>query len=597
MSSHSSVLFRKSSLCAAIVAVCLSAAGHAGAQSAGPRQAASESYVSGRILVMPRAGLPEAALDKILKDNASGRGRRVGRSELRIVDLPRGLEKQAVEKLSRHPHIEFAELDRLLEPRLVTSDPYLGSQWHLPRIGADVAWDSANGTGVVIAILDSGVDSTHPDLAGKIVPGWNVYDNNSNTADVEGHGTEVAGAAAASFNNGLGVAGVAGAARIMPIRISGTDGWASLSAMATGLTWAADHGARVANISYVASSSSSVNSAASYMKSKGGLVTSSAGNYARDEGIAATTAQIPVSATDGNDNLTSWSSYGNHVALAAPGAGIYTTTRGGGYAAMSGTSYSAPITAGVAALVMSANPRLSSAEVEKLLFSTAIDLGSAGRDVYFGHGRVNAAAAVRAALSTSTTSDTTAPTVSLSSPTASSTVSGLVPVNVSASDNVGVTKVELRVNGAVIGTDVASPFAFSWDSSQVANGTATLTAVAYDGAGNIGTSTAVSVNVSNVAAAPAAPDTTAPTVALRNPVNGATVKGTVTIQGSASDDTGTANLRSTLYINGRVVASGTGGSLTYQWNSNKAGTGTHTIQMVTADAAGNTGSSTVSVKR
>jgi thermitase len=556
----------------------------------------TEAFAPGRILAMPRAGMPDAALDKLVKENGGSKARRVGQSELRIIDVPPGLEKEMVDRLARHPHFKFAELDRIVPPNLVTNDPYLGSQWHVPKIGAGVAWDKAKGDGVTIAILDTGVDSAHPDLSSRIVPGWNIYDNNANTADVYGHGTKVAGSAAAAFNNGIGVAGVAGNAKIMPIRISSATGGATLSAMAQGITWAADHGARVANISYVSAESSSVRSAGDYMKSKGGLVTTSAGNYGTDAGIAATTSVIPVSATDSNDAKASWSSYGAFVAMSAPGVGIYTTTNGGGYAAVNGTSFASPVTAGVVALIMSANPKLTSSEVEKVLFSTAVDLGTAGRDPFFGHGRANAAAAVQAALTTTSTVDATAPAASISAPLGSSTVSGLVPVNVSATDNVGVTKVELRVNGSLVGADTSSPFGFSWDSTKVANGMASMVVTAYDQAGNAGTSAPVSVNVANSSVTVVA-DTTPPSVVISNPGSGAKVSGTVSVNVSASDNSGVSALSQKLYINGKLVASTTGGSLSYRWNTRKIASGSYTIQALAADAAGNQATQSVQVNK
>lgn len=557
--------------------------------------APADPLVPGRILVMPRAGLSDAGLAAILNQHGGGKGRRIGASQLHIVDLPAGNEAAAVERLSRHPHIKFAELDRRIAPSFATNDPYFGSQWHLPVIGANVAWDAARGDGVTIAILDTGVDGTHPDLSARLVAGWNVYSNNADTADVHGHGTKVAGTAAAILANGAGVAGVAGNARIMPIRISAADGWATYSAMAQGVTWAADHGARVANISYIAAASASVISAADYMKNKGGLVVTAAGNAGTDPGITPTTALIAVAATDAADSRTSWSNFGNYVQLSAPGAGIYTTTSGGGYGAVSGTSFSSPVTAGVAALVMSANPALSSSSVESILYSTAVDLGAAGRDPYYGYGRVNAAGAVNAARDAVVRVDGTAPIASIDAPVGASSVAGWVAVNVSASDNVGVTKVELRSNGTLVATDTAAPYAFSWDSTAVANGMTKLVATAYDSAGNAGASAVVAVNVANVTVVGA--DTTPPTVRLTQPTNGAKVDGNVTISVDATDNAGTAAIRQTLFIDGLNVASANGGSLTYRWNTRKAAAGTHVITAVATDAAGNNASQTAQVSK
>ncbi len=563
------------------------ACGRAAAQPAGV------DFAPGRILVMPRAGMPDAAMDKILKEQGGGKARRVGKSELRIVDLPAGSERRMVEQLKRNPHVEFAELDKIVRPEMVSNDPFLGSEWHLNKIGAMAAWDIASGVGVTVAILDTGVDGTHPDLSSRMVPGWNVYDNNSNTADVYGHGTKVAGTAAAAFNNSIGVAGVAGNAKIMPIRISATNGGASLSAMAQGLTWAADNGARVANISYVCADSPTVLSAASYFKSKGGLVTSAAGNYSVQESFAATSEMIPVSSVDSSDIKASSSSYGPYVSMSAPGVGIYTTTRGGGYASVSGTSFASPVTAGTVALMMAANTTLSNTVIEGLLYSNAVDLGAAGRDNLYGYGRVNAERAVLAAKAAVSTVDSTPPIASITAPFTNSTVTGLIPVNVNASDNVGVTKVELRVNGVLTSTDSLAPFAFSWNSAAVTNGMKSLVATAYDAAGNATNSTAVDVNVSNSAMV----DTQAPVVVISNPLDGSQVTGMVGIRVSVSDNGDTTGISQTLYIDGQAVISSSGTLLTYNWNARKTSSGSHTIQAVARDAAGNTTARSVTVRK
>ncbi|MBS0544761.1 MAG: S8 family serine peptidase [Proteobacteria bacterium] len=550
-------------------------------------------WVPGRLLVQPRPGLSDTEFDKILKPHGGKQVGKIDKINVRIIQLPAQASEKAVEALLKNnKHLKFAERDMILPQALAVSDPYYGSEWHVPKIGADAAWDLSSGAGVTIAILDSGVDSTHPDLAGRLVPGWNFYDNNSNTADVNGHGTQVAGTAAAESNNGVGVAGVAGGARIMPVRVASSTGSGSLTAIASGLTWAADQGARVANLSfYGVSSSSAILSAAQYMKNKGGLVTVSAGNYGTEAPFPATDAMIIVSATDSNDVKTSWSSYGAYVDVAAPGAGIYTTTNGGGYGAVSGTSFSAPITAGVVALMMAANPGLGAATIEKLLFSSATDLGTVGFDTYYGYGRVNAAAAVQAAASTRSAADTTAPSVSISNPGAGATVKGLITVDVAASDNVGVSRVDLVVNGNKIASDTSAPYGFSWDSTTVADGNVTLTAYAYDAAGNA-SNKSVSVVVSN---ASATPDTVAPVATISNPTSGSAVSGTVSVQASASDNVNVVAIR--LYVDGKLTSSASASSLSYSWNTRKLAAGSHTLLVEADDAAGNKGSQTVQVVR
>lgn len=574
-------------------AVSLAAAmllGAGGASAAPPERSSEGPWVKGRVLVMANSGLSEAELGKIVGAHGA-KARRLTSFGLYAVDLPpNASEKATAALLRKNPHFKFAEMDEFVQPNLVTNDPFLGSQWHLPKIGADAAWDASQGNGITIAILDGGVESTHPDLSSRLVPGWNFYDNNSNTADVNGHGTRVAGAAAAAANNGTGVASVAGLAKIMPIRVSDTSGTGSWSAMAQGLTFAADRGVRVANISYMVASSSSVASAAQYMKNKGGLVFVSAGNTGVAVSTAPTTSMIPVSATNSSDTRPSWSTYGNVVALSAPGDSIYTTTNGGGYASVSGTSFSSPIAAGVAALVMAARPTLSSANVEKIIFDTAVDLGAAGRDPYYGYGRVDARAAVQAALNTvAPTVDTQTPSVAIAAPLANSTVSGLTPISVNATDNVGVTRVELRVNGNVVATDTASPWAFSWNTANVANGMASVVAQAYDAAGNTAASSAVSVNVANTVT-PVTADTTPPSVAFVNAQTTLPSRGSYTVNVSASDNSGASGITLSLSINGAKVATVSGGNLSYKWNLSKLSPGSYTLTATARDGAGNAAS-------
>lgn len=564
----------------------------AGLFSAGSAFAQAADYAKGRLLVMPRAGLSDADIDDVVKVHG-GKARRIGKSDLHIVDLPGNASETAVQNLlAHHPNLKFAELDRRVSLSATSNDPYFGSEWHLAKIGATGAWDVSQGANIKIAILDTGVDSSHPDLASRMVPGWNAYDNNADTSDVYGHGTAVAGTAAAAINNGVGVASVAGQSLIMPVRIADATGYAYWSTVATGLTWAADNGAKVANISYGGvTGSAAVQSAAQYMKNKGGLVVVAAGNNGIAETISPSATMITVSATNSSDVRASWSSYGSFITISAPGDGIWTTTRGGGYGSWWGTSFASPVTAGVVALMMAANPSLPAGDVESLLYSTATDLGAVGKDIEYGWGRVNASAAVAAAKTAVSSADTLAPTASIMAPLGSSSVSGMVAVNASASDNKGVTKVELRVNGTTVATDSAAPYAFSWDSSKVANGMASLVVVAYDAAGNSAASAPVSVNVANAA------DTTPPVVSISGVANGAVVSGNIMVRLTASDNSGSAGITQTLKINGATVATGTGGSLSYNWNTRKAAAGSYTLSATARDAAGNTSSTSLQVSR
>jgi hypothetical protein len=365
----------------------------------------------------------------------------------------------------------------------------------------------------------------------------------------------------------------------MPLRISDTNGYAFFSTMAQAITYAADHGARVANLSFKGSDSASVSSAAQYLNSKGGVLTVSAGNDGTFDSTPDNPYLLTVSATDSTDTLASWSCTGNNVDLAAPGVSIPVTTRGGGYGWGSGTSFAAPCVAGVAALLISINPALSAADVMKLLEQTADDLGPAGWDSSYGYGRVNAYKALLAA--GGNTISNQPPTATLNSPTNASTVSGTTGVSVSATDNVGVTKIEWYLDGALAGSSPTASATFSWDTTTAVNGSHTLQSKAYDAAGNVGSSANVNVTVQN--------DTTPPAAQITVPLNGVVVVGTTAVNVSASDNVGVSKVE--LYLDGAFAASSTSASPSFSWNTTSSTNGPHVLKAKAYDAAGNIGSS------
>src|SRR3989344_8550724 len=241
-------------------------------------------------------------------------------------------------KAKNKDSILFAEIDRKLPPTFIPSDSQYTSQWHHPKINSPAAWDLGNGTNITVGIADSGVDPAHPDLTGHLVLGRNFYDNNDNTSDVYGHGTKVAGTQSAIGNNAAQVAGVAWNTKIMPLRVTDTAGYGYSSTISSAITYAADRGAKTVNVSFGGvCTTSSIASAASYMRQKGGWVVASAGNSGADSGCSASPDIIFAAATDSTDNRASWSTYGNNVDISAPGVSILTTTNGGGTGSVFGT--------------------------------------------------------------------------------------------------------------------------------------------------------------------------------------------------------------------------------------------------------------------
>ncbi len=551
--------------------------------------------VPDRLLVKAKHGVSERTVHALLTVHGASQQSLIKQIEVRVVHVPPPRLDAVLKGLRHDPRIEFAEPDHLLSPALSPNDAYYSLEWHLPKIEAPAAWDTTFGSNsVIIAILDSGVDSTHPDLAGQLVPGWNFYDNNSDTSDVTGHGTGVAGNAAGKGNNTVGIASIAWGCKIMPIRVADPNGYASTSMIAEGVTYAADHGARVANASFHIAGSATLSNAAQYFQSKGGVITVSAGNDGAFDPSPDDPYLITVSATDSNDAVASFSNTGNNVDLSAPGVNIVTTIRGGGYGYATGTSASAPLVAGVAGLILSVNPGLTATQVQDILKQSADDLGAPGWDPSYGWGRVNVRKAVLAALATQGVGtngppDVTAPTATITAPASGSIVSGVLNINVTATDDVGVTRVEWYLNGACAGTNSGAPAMFSWDTTGSTNGSYVLGARAYDAAGNMGSAASVTVTVQNVV-----PDVTAPAVALTAPAAASTVSGIVSVNVSATDNIGVTRIE--WYLNGNGAGTNFNASAAFSWDTTATTNGSNTLQARAYDAAGNVGaSSTITV--
>ncbi len=558
---------------------------------------AAPDFASGRILVKPLDGLSDNDFGKILGNFGGKSLKHLRQINVHVVKVPPGKEDEFVELFSKHRYIAFAEKDGVIEQTATPNDPYFSSEWHLQKIQAPTTWDTTVGSNAItVAVLDSGVDAAHPEFSGKLVSGWNVVSNNSDTSPVDNHGTWVAGVVGAANNNSIGVASTGWNTSVMPVRITNTAGYAYWSDVANGIVWAADHGAKVANVSYDLASScgaTAMDSAAQYFRNKGGVVVGSAGNDSLNVNCAADPYWIIVSATDSNDALPSWSNYGSFIDIAAPGTYIYTTAVGGGYAQVQGTSFSSPITAGVVALMMAANPNLTPSQYESLL-EQAADNTSGGPlpSPYFGWGRVNAANAVLKA-SQYVASDTTPPTTAVVSPTNGSTLAGTQVVSVSATDNVGVAKVEFYANNQLVGTSTLGPsYQFAWDTTTVADGNVPLYTYAYDSAGNRGASTINTVKVSNN---PPVADTTPPTVAITNPANNAKVSGTVSIRVAGSDNVALKQIQ--LQIDGKAVTTSNTSPLSYSWNTRKASSGTHNITAIASDTSGLTSQVAITVTK
>ena len=454
-----------------------------------------------QLLVQPKSGVAAEVLGKIFGEQEALEEDELPEISVKILRVPADKLEKVEQALSHNPHFKFVEKNYLAGGAAVPNDSKYGTEWHLTKILAPSGWDLTRGTShVTIAICDTGVDSLHPDLVGKFINGYNVYSNNPLFNDVTGHGTAVAGTAAAMTNNITGVAGLGWANTLMPIRMSDSSGYALYSNMAKAIDYAADHGAKVINLSFGGSSASStLQSAVDYAWNKGCVIVASAmnNNTSAPYYPAACNHVMAVAATSSSDTKASFSNYGSWIDVSAPGTSILTTTRGGGYGAWSGTSFSSPLVAGLAALIFSLNPNLTNSQVVGLIQKNATDLGAAGFDQYFGWGRINVYKSLLAAKGSSTTVDVTRPSTSITSPIYGATVRGSVTVTASATDNVGVTKVELYIDGKYFATDTTASYSFLWNTTKYSNANHTLMTKAYDAAGNVGSSSSKTVTVRN----------------------------------------------------------------------------------------------------
>jgi thermitase len=382
-------------------------------------------FVSGRILVRFEPGTSPA--DKAAVHRLQG-GRPLGAIaglDVEVVGVPAGAEEARAAAYGRNPHVAFAEPNYLASALEDPDDPFFANQWGLDNDGqpygdwsgtadADVdapeAWDRTHGAPeVIVAILDSGIDQDHPDLVGKLVAEGHTNLTASDTVDDRyGHGTHVAGIAAAETGNDQGVAGMGYDATLLNVKVLDDNGWGPYSWIADGIVWATDHGARVINMSLGAyNRSRTLEAAVDYAWEQGVLLVAAAGNDGTSRRLypAAYAHCMAVAATDDDDRRVDvpdgWASnYGDWVDVAAPGLNVLSTFpnhpfalqdvygRSNDYDYGSGTSMATPFVAGLAALLFGQDPGRTNAEVRSLIESTADPVPGTG--TYWQYGRINA---------------------------------------------------------------------------------------------------------------------------------------------------------------------------------------------------------------
>jgi serine protease len=350
----------------------------------------------------------------------------------RVIKVPPGQVKAKVTEYSQKPGVVYAEPNYIAYALSMPNDPLFNLQWHFGPtayggIGTEQAWDVSTGNGVIVAIVDTGIAYENfgsyalaPDLAQTaFVPGYDFINNDAHPNDDNSHGTHVAGTVAQSTNNGVGVAGVAYGAKLMPIKVLGKDGSGSYTAIANGIRYAADNGAKVINLSLGGSSGSeTLRSALEYAYAKGVTIVAAAGNNGSSKvsyPAAYDAYVIAVGATRYDKNLAAYSNYGPSLDVVAPGGDTSVDQNGDGYGDgvlqntfnpstkkvsdfgywfFQGTSMASPHVAAVAALVIAKGTATSPSDVRSAIQETAVDLGAQDRDDRYGWGLVDAYAAL-----------------------------------------------------------------------------------------------------------------------------------------------------------------------------------------------------------
>ncbi|MEB3197299.1 MAG: S8 family serine peptidase [Candidatus Sericytochromatia bacterium] len=284
-----------------------------------------------------------------------------------------GYALQAAEGWDEADDIDYIEPNYQYQTLEAPNDPAFGDSWGVAAILAPSIWPTTTGSGIKVAVIDTGVDATHPDLRGQVLPGLDLVNDDEDAADDHGHGTHVAGTIAALANNGIGVAGVAPGAAIIPIKALNSKGQGSNADIANGIVAAADRGAQVINLSLGGTDNSeTLRRAVAQVQERGVIVVAAAGNSGISTPFfpAANEGVIGVGAVDDHRKRATFSNFGDYIDVAAPGVNIGSTQRGGGTTTMSGTSMASPHVAAACALLKAKFPMLKAGHLSRLFKTT-----------------------------------------------------------------------------------------------------------------------------------------------------------------------------------------------------------------------------------
>jgi len=442
----------------------------------------------GRLVLRARVGLKTEALHGILQHTGAQRVGELDHLGATVIETNEADLAAVQAALRRSGLFKSVERDYLATIAEDPNDLYYGAQWGVPRVGAPAAWNVSTGAGIIVAVVDTGVDPSHPDLQGSVLSGYDFVNGDADPQDDHGHGTRMSGIIGAHRNNVEGIAGIAPDVTLLPVKALDASGSGAYSDVAAGITYAVDQGARVVNLSVAGSAQSDLlQDAIDYAGAHNAVVVAAAGNWGTSAPAypAASKGAVAVAAVDQYDAHPSFSNSGAWLSFAAPGVDIVTTTLGNGYSSSSGTSPAAAFGSGVFALLLASEPGLSRAEAIARVENGAVDLGTQGADSYFGAGRLDAYAALVPGAIGGPPSDHASPQIAVLSPAKGSLVWGMVPVDVSATDDVAIARVELFVDNRLYATATSSPYQFIIDATDLAPGQHPLRAYAYDASDNV----------------------------------------------------------------------------------------------------------------
>jgi thermitase len=364
-------------------------------------------YAAGELLVTYEEGASDDAVESLDEEVGAEVGETLPEIDAKLFEFPvvKGEPSEQArehalarirEELERDPAVESVDYNYLYTASFIPGDPNFGEQWGLSTTGFENAWSTTLGSGVSIAIVDSGADVKHEDLKHNIGHTRDLINDDGTVEDPFKHGTHVTGIAAADTDNGIGVAGGCPNCRLFIAKVLDGSGSGTADDVADGIIWGVKNGAKVVNLSFAGKGDSpAVKDAVDYATRRGAIVVAAAGNTSKSRLMypAAYSNVLAVTATDQHDQLASFSNHGGWVDIAAPGKGILSTMPGGRYAYRSGTSMAAPHVSALAGLL--ASEGLDRAEIKGRIFNSAVDLGRAGRDPYYGHGRIDAGRALQ----------------------------------------------------------------------------------------------------------------------------------------------------------------------------------------------------------